>query len=311
MHKSDIDKEDREILSLLKDYPAAEPRAGFYDQALARATHEGTRRQRFRWLMTGFGSAVAAGIVLWMISGALFTAPDIPQPEATIPGIALTLEEPRTINLVFASKTALDAATLTVSLPEGIEPPVIVVPPPAEVQEAPVVAEPAPEPILEAAPPMPEEEASDWVAPAVIFGVFNVLLIAGGLGLAPLRAPIFTITENLGTACAGRAWVVVTSQEDIDAVLVATGASAIGVPGCPEFAFCTASMERTRTASMASCSVVAVPAVATVCLFSASAASCRWAAAWTCAGAGRPTGTRAGSAPDSAWRSPSSCCGPS
>jgi hypothetical protein len=71
--------------------------------------------------MTGFGSAVAAGIVLWMISGALFTAPDIPQPEATIPGIALTLEEPRTINLVFASKTALDAATLTVSLPEGIE----------------------------------------------------------------------------------------------------------------------------------------------------------------------------------------------
>lgn len=28
-----------------------------------------------------------------------------------------------------------------------------------------------------------------------------------------------TITENLGTVCAGRAWVVVTSQEDIDAVL--------------------------------------------------------------------------------------------
>ena len=28
-----------------------------------------------------------------------------------------------------------------------------------------------------------------------------------------------TITENLGTACNGRAWVVVTSQEDIDAVL--------------------------------------------------------------------------------------------
>src|SRR5262245_14380649 len=28
-----------------------------------------------------------------------------------------------------------------------------------------------------------------------------------------------TITENLGTACKGRAWVVVTSQEDLDAVL--------------------------------------------------------------------------------------------
>ena len=28
-----------------------------------------------------------------------------------------------------------------------------------------------------------------------------------------------TITENLGTSCGGRAWVIVTSQEDIDAVL--------------------------------------------------------------------------------------------
>ena len=28
-----------------------------------------------------------------------------------------------------------------------------------------------------------------------------------------------TITEQLGTVCRGRAWVVVTSQEDLDAVL--------------------------------------------------------------------------------------------
>ena len=28
-----------------------------------------------------------------------------------------------------------------------------------------------------------------------------------------------TITEQLGTVCQGRAWVVVTSQEDLDAVL--------------------------------------------------------------------------------------------
>ncbi len=33
----------------------------------------------------------------------------------------MALEEPRTVNLVFASATSLDSATLTVSLPEGIE----------------------------------------------------------------------------------------------------------------------------------------------------------------------------------------------
>ena len=115
------DKRDQEILELLKDYPMATADAGFFDQALARATHEGSRRQRNRWVMTGFGSAIAAGLVLWMVSGVFLTTPDLPQPDASIPGIAMTLEEPRTINLVFASATPLDGATLTVTLPDGIE----------------------------------------------------------------------------------------------------------------------------------------------------------------------------------------------
>ncbi len=121
MHTQDIDKQDQEILELLKDYPMADASAGFYDQALARATHEGTRRQRNRWIMTGFGSAIAAGLVLWLIGGFFLTTPDLPTPDASIPGIAMTLEEPRTVNLVFASADALDEATLTVTLPDGIE----------------------------------------------------------------------------------------------------------------------------------------------------------------------------------------------
>lgn len=121
MHTSDIDKQDQEILGLLKDYPMPTADAGFYDQALARATHEGARRQRNRWIMTGFGSAIAAGLVLWLIGGFFLTTPNLPSHEANIPGIAMTLEEPRTVNLVFASASALDTATLTVTLPDGIE----------------------------------------------------------------------------------------------------------------------------------------------------------------------------------------------
>ena len=115
------DTRDQEILELLKDYPMATAAAGFYDQALARATHEGSRRQRNRWVMTGFGSAIAAGLVLWFVGGTFLATPNLPQPDSSIPGIAMTLEEPRTVNLVFASASALDAATLTVSLPDGIE----------------------------------------------------------------------------------------------------------------------------------------------------------------------------------------------
>jgi hypothetical protein len=119
--ETDMDKQDQEILALLKDYPMPEATAGYFEQALVRATHEGSRRQRNRWLMTGFGSAIAAGLALWMIGGFFLTTPELPEAKPGIPGITMTLEEPRTINLVFASAEALNAATLTVQLPPGIE----------------------------------------------------------------------------------------------------------------------------------------------------------------------------------------------
>ena len=121
MQTEDTNQQDQEILELLKDYPMAEAATGFYDQTLVRATHQGSRRQRNRWLLTGFGSAVAAAMALWMISSVLLTSPEPPDSEAVIPGVTIAMQEPRTVNLVFASATALDIATLTVSLPEGIE----------------------------------------------------------------------------------------------------------------------------------------------------------------------------------------------
>ena len=121
MPTEDTNQQEQALEALLKDYPAPEAADGFYDQALARATHEGARRQRNRWLLTGFGSAVAAGIALWFVGGFLLSAPDLPTAEAEIPGVTMTLEEPRTINLVFASATALDSARLTVTLPDGVE----------------------------------------------------------------------------------------------------------------------------------------------------------------------------------------------
>jgi len=113
--------DERQLLNLLKDYPMPEASAGFYDQALVRAAAEGNRRQRSRWLLTGFGSAVAAGIVVLLVSGLFFNTPDVPQLDNTIPGVTMTLAEPHTVNLVFASTEALNAATLTVSLPDGVE----------------------------------------------------------------------------------------------------------------------------------------------------------------------------------------------
>jgi hypothetical protein len=115
------DQDDPQLRALLKDYPMPQADTGFYDQALIKATHVGSRRQRNRWLLTGFGSTVAAGLAIWVIGGMLMTAPQIPDASATIPGITVTLAEPQTVNLMFSSATSLESATLTVSLPDGIE----------------------------------------------------------------------------------------------------------------------------------------------------------------------------------------------
>ena len=111
---------DRAIQALLKDYPMPEATADFYDQALARATREGTRRQRNRWLLTGFGSAVAAGLALWFVGTAFLTPSDIGN-GIEVPAVTMTVAEPRTVNLVFAAREPMDMATLTVNLPAGLE----------------------------------------------------------------------------------------------------------------------------------------------------------------------------------------------
>ncbi len=121
MQTTDANKQEREVLELLQDYPAPAPDAGFYERALVRATHEGSKRQRNRWVMTGFGGAVAAALAAWVIGGMLLSEPQLPDAAAAIPGVTIALAEPRTVNLVFASATALDSATLTVTLPDGIE----------------------------------------------------------------------------------------------------------------------------------------------------------------------------------------------
>ena len=113
--------EEQELLELLRDYPVPEADAGFYDRALVRAVHKGSKRQRNRWMLAGFGSAIAAGLAIWAITAMLMTTPQAPDAQPTIPGVTIAMEQEHAVRLVFASAEALDSATLTVSLPEGIE----------------------------------------------------------------------------------------------------------------------------------------------------------------------------------------------
>jgi predicted anti-sigma-YlaC factor YlaD len=93
--------------------------AEFFDQTLIRAARSGTRIQHQRSWLRGFGSAIAAGLAVWIIGGLFFSTPEVL--DSSVPVVTVALEEPHTVNLVFSSASDLINATLTVILPDGVE----------------------------------------------------------------------------------------------------------------------------------------------------------------------------------------------
>jgi hypothetical protein len=116
--------QEQQLRRSLRDYGASSMPvrdAAFFDRALARAAAQGSKQQHKHSWLKGFGSAIAAGLALWIISGVLLTGPEFADPDAAVPAVSMALEKPRTINLVFSSATDLENATLTVNLPFGVE----------------------------------------------------------------------------------------------------------------------------------------------------------------------------------------------
>ncbi|HZW59669.1 MAG TPA: zf-HC2 domain-containing protein [Woeseiaceae bacterium] len=117
-------RREAQLRELLEDYGesvVAMPDAEYFAQALASAARQGARQQRNRWLMTGFAAAVAASLATVVVTALLLQAPAVPRGGADMSTVTMTLAEPRVVNLVFSAATRLDDATLTLTLPAGVE----------------------------------------------------------------------------------------------------------------------------------------------------------------------------------------------
>ena len=75
------------------------------------AVHFGNR------FTTGFATAMAAGLALWFVSTVFFPQLDVKQPHA----ITVSLDQVRTVRLMFEAPADLDHVTLSVILPQNIE----------------------------------------------------------------------------------------------------------------------------------------------------------------------------------------------
>lgn len=103
----------------LKAIPVPPPEDGFLD-AVVEETLINTHRNETRFRATaGIGAAIAAGVVAWLV---LVLPADLPtQPEAALETVAITMNVEKTFRLTFDSRRELQAAAISVELPDGVE----------------------------------------------------------------------------------------------------------------------------------------------------------------------------------------------
>jgi hypothetical protein len=87
-----------------------------------RRAADGSRGKRRlpHWAVGAFAAACAASVLTIALIGPFPAAP-LGDSSPDFPVVAMTVDQPRTINLVFASNSALEDVSLLVELPEGVE----------------------------------------------------------------------------------------------------------------------------------------------------------------------------------------------
>ena len=116
---SEMVTREQAIRNALRAIPVPMPEAGFFEQSLDRTVKMTKTHEQRKWLLTGFGGALAAGVVGWMILGQPIETNGIDQ--APIDGLTVTIGTPKTIRFSINSANELTGAKLFVSLPEGVE----------------------------------------------------------------------------------------------------------------------------------------------------------------------------------------------
>lgn len=115
----DAEPEDWELRALLARLPAPDPPPGLFERALAHARAvQGSDAGRRSGRLLKPGGMLAAGVAVLAVAAlvALVALPGEPVPIVTV-----ALNEPETVRLVFDAPDPLEHATMTVTLPDGVE----------------------------------------------------------------------------------------------------------------------------------------------------------------------------------------------
>jgi len=104
----------------LRSMPMPPPEVGFLDSAVEQALVRTHRNEKRFWSSAGIGGAVAAGVIGWLV---LTLPADLPQSteQLSLDVVTISLNVEKTFKLRFDSTRELQAATLSLQLPAGVE----------------------------------------------------------------------------------------------------------------------------------------------------------------------------------------------
>jgi len=122
-----------DLRSALSTLPIEGPRPGFYVHAIKRAQEasQSDAAPHLRKLESGkssrplawqikLGGAIAAAMVLWIAAGPLYNT-QFHSEKLDLPVVAISMETPTPVNLVFSAMEDLNGARVTLQLPPGLE----------------------------------------------------------------------------------------------------------------------------------------------------------------------------------------------
>ncbi|HFE32745.1 MAG TPA: hypothetical protein ENJ17_05490 [Gammaproteobacteria bacterium] len=105
----------------LKAMPVPAPSADFAERVLRQAVESNVDHHHRHGFVTGFGSALVAGLALWVVVG-LFPNPQGVAPQGTEPlqTVSITLNEQQDVALVFNAERVVLGARISIELPDNV-----------------------------------------------------------------------------------------------------------------------------------------------------------------------------------------------
>jgi len=104
----------------LRSMPLPSPEDGFLDSVVEIALVRTHRNEKRFWSSAGIGGAIAAGVIGWMVLSLPADLPQVTDP-TQLDTVTISLNVEKTVKLTFNSSRELQAATLSLQLPAGVE----------------------------------------------------------------------------------------------------------------------------------------------------------------------------------------------